>query len=101
MDLILQSKRKGYNAKAKYDEEKKKFVVLKGSTVSVDVAQSEKFRGAKSIISTREEYVEGGIVKKNVIFKSSSTAANFVTGRSTNGMIIWKDKNGTKLKDLL
>ncbi len=53
-----------------------------------------KFRGAKSIISTREEYVEGGIVKKNVIFKSSSTAANFVTGRSTNGMIIWKDKTG-------
>lgn len=69
MDLILQSKRKGYNAKAKYDVEKKKFVVLKGFTVSVDVAQSEKFRGAKSIISTREEYVEGGIVKKNVIFK--------------------------------
>lgn len=29
MDLILQSKRKGYNAKAKYDVEKKKFVVLK------------------------------------------------------------------------
>ena len=80
---------------------KKEFVVLKGSTVSAYVAQSEKFRRAKSIISTREEYVIEGVVKKNVIFKSSSTAANFVTGRSTNGMITWKDKNGTKLKDLL
>lgn len=101
MDLILENKRKGYSARAKYNVEKKEFVVLKGSTVSAYVAQSEKFRGAKSVISTREEYVIEGVVKKDVIFKSSSTAANFVTGRSTNGMITWKDKNGTKLKDLL
>lgn len=76
-------------------------MVLKGSIVSAYVAHSEKFRGAKSIISTREEYVIEGVVKKDVIFKSSLTAANFVTGRSINGMVTWKDENGTKLKDLL
>lgn len=67
----------------------------------MDVAKSGKFVGAKSIISTREEYVEGDTVKKDVIFKSSSTTANFVTGRRTNGMITCKDKNEAKLKDLL
>lgn len=80
---------------------KKIFVVLKGSKVSDDVAQSEKFGRHKSIISRREIYVKNGIVKENVTFKSSSTAANFITGRSTNGLITWKDENGTKLKDLL
>lgn len=30
MDLILQSKRKGYNAKAKYDVEKKEICSFKG-----------------------------------------------------------------------
>ncbi len=101
MDLIIESKNKGYSAKAKYDIDKKTFVVLKGSSVSAEVAQSEKFRGASSIISAREKYVKNGVVSEDVTFKSSSTAANFITGRSTNGMITWKDKNGTKLKDLL
>lgn len=101
MELILESKNKSYSAKAKYDVEKKQFVVLKGSTVSVDVTQSKSFKGAKSIIVNREQYVKDGVVKENVTFKSSSTAANFVTGRSTNGMITWKDKSGTKLKELL
>lgn len=101
MVLILENKNKGYYAKANYDADQKIFVVLKGSKVSDDVAQSEKFRGHKSIISRREIYVKNGIVKENVTFKSSSTAANFITGRSTNGLITWKDENGTKLKDLL
>lgn len=100
MDLILESKSKGYSARAKYDTITKAFVVLQGSKVSDEVAQSEKFRGTKSIISTREKYVKDGVVKENVTFKSSSTATNFITGRSTNGLITWKDKNGTKLKEL-
>ena len=101
MKLFLESKSKGYRATAEYDPDSKKFMVLKGSTVSADVAHSEKFRGAKSIEATRAQHVENLTVREDVEFKSASTAANFITGRSTNGMITWKDKDGTKLKDLL
>lgn len=101
MELYLKGKRKGYSAKAIYDTERKAFIILKGSIVPSDVAQSEKFRGAKSIIVARDKFVIDCVVKEDVVFKSSSTAANFITGRSTNGMISWKDKNGVKLKDLL
>ena len=101
MELILDSKSKGYSVKVEFNVENKCFVVLKGSTVSADVAHSEKFRGEKSIETAREQYVKDSIVQDDVTFKSPSTAANFITGRSTNGMIAWKDKDGKKLKELL
>ena len=34
-------------------------------------------------------------------FRSPSTAANFVTGNSTNGLLAWKDENGRTLKEIL
>ncbi|EFA23833.1 hypothetical protein BIFGAL_02942 [Bifidobacterium gallicum DSM 20093 = LMG 11596] len=41
------------------------------------------------------------MVSKDVHFKSASTAANFVTGASTNGMAAWKTKDGKSIKDAL
>ena len=101
MELFLSSKRKGFCAKAIFDTESNNFVVLKGATVSENVARSEKFRGAKYIEKAREKYVVDGHVMEDVVFNSPSTAANFTTGRSTNGLITWKDKDGVKLKELL
>jgi hypothetical protein len=49
----------------------------------------------------RETNVKDGKVIKDVCFKSASTAANFVTGSSTNGMLAWKDKDGNNLKEIL
>lgn len=40
-------------------------------------------------------------VIKDAVFKSSSTAANFVTGTSTNGLMAWKNEDGIKLKQLI
>ena len=37
----------------------------------------------------------------DVTFKSSSTAGNFVTGRSTDGPGSWKTLDGKRLKDML
>lgn len=37
----------------------------------------------------------------DTVFKSLSTAENFVTGGSTDGMSAWKDSSGKKLKELL
>lgn len=102
MTLFLVQKNKGVNAKAEYDVNNKVFTVLKGSTVSEEVSHSERFRGSESIVRQRSN----GVVKKCVVtqdvqFRSPSTAANFVTGASTNGMIAWKNEQGETLKSIL
>ena len=58
-------------------------------------------RGGKAALSYREnkEYVDGdGNIIKDCEFKSPSTAAQFVTGTSINGMLAWKTKDGKSLK---
>ena len=98
MKLSLCSKTKGIEAYADYDEHAGTFTVLAGSKVSSDVVTTGTFRGAKSVLKVREEHVIGNQVIKNATFKSASTAANFVTGRSTNGLIAWKNKDGETLR---
>lgn len=95
MKLHLTRPRSNINAVAEYDMANKTFTVLKGSTISEHIAYSEKFRGAKSIEKSRS-----GVVK-DVVFKSASTAAIFVTGASTNGLTAWKDEAGKTLKFIL
>ncbi len=95
------NRKNGVAAVAEYDELAGSFTVLKGSKVSESVAHSEKFRGAKSIEKSRIGTVNNGTVIRDVVFKSSSTAANFVTGASTNGMTAWKDESGKTLKEIL
>ena len=100
MRLYL-NRKNGVTAIAEYDEIAGSFTVLKGSRVSESVAHSEKFRGAKSIEKSRIGTISNGMVIRDVVFKSSSTAANFVTGASTNGMTSWKDESGKTLKEIL
>lgn len=101
MKLYIKRAKSNISATANYEPSQKQFVVLKGSTVSSSIAYSEKFRGAKTIERTRTEYVQNGVVMRDVVFKSASTAANFVTGSSTNGLSVWKDESGNKLKDII
>lgn len=101
MRLYLERNRSNVRAVAEYDENAGTFTVLKGSTVSDTIAYTEKFRGAKSIEKSRTGTVSDGKVIKDVVFKSSSTAANFVTGSSTNGLTAWKNDKGVTLKSLL
>jgi len=99
--MLLFIKNKNADATGEYYPDKKVFIVKKGSKVSADISRSEKFRGANTIERQRDRYVKNGIVITDAVFKSPSTAANFVTGRSTNGHVTWKDKNGVYLKELL
>jgi hypothetical protein len=101
MKLFLRRRNSKINAVGDYDPDSKKFVVKKGTVVSDMVAHSEKFRGANTIERYRDEYVKEGVVIKDVVFKSASTAANFVTGASTNGLTAWKTEDGVPLKELL
>lgn len=101
MKLYLERTRSNVKAVAEYDKSAGTFTVLKGSMVSDTIAHTEKFRGAKSIEKSRSGTVSNGIVIKDVVFRSSSTAANFVTGSSTNGLTAWKNDKGVTLKNLV
>lgn len=101
MKLYITQRNSKVSAVGEYDPATKVMTVLKGSVVSEDVAHSEKFRGGKTIEKNRSSTVKDGVLAKDITFKSSSTAANFVTGRSSNGLIVWKDKSGRTLKVIL
>lgn len=101
MKLYIKRSKNGVDAVAEFEKATGTVTVLKGSRVSDSIAHSEKFRGAKSIERARAVYVKNGAVVKDAVFKSSSTAANFVTGTSTNGLTAWKDENGITLKGIL
>lgn len=101
MKLYIKSKNKNIDAVCDYNRETGKFTVLKGSILSEDVASSDTFRGERPILKKRSGCVKDNVLLVNKEFSSSSTAANFVKGVSSNGLICWKDKNGKTLKAIL
>ena len=100
MKLFLKNKNATVNAIGERNSEKE-FVVKKGSVVSNKISSAPTFRGSKTVKKMRELYVKNSVVQEDVKFKSPSTAANFVTGSSTDGMQAWKDETGKKLKELI
>ena len=101
MTLYIKRVRSGIDAFAEFNPSTKECVVKAGSIVSEKIAHSEKFRGAKSIEKSRQNTVKDRKVICDVTFKSLSTAANFVTGASTNGYVAWKNSAGKKAKELM
>lgn len=101
MKLYLIRPSKGIDAVAEYDDSTGEFTVLKGSKVCPIISNAPTFRGRKSIIKQRQLYVEDNVVKQDVVFRSSSTAGNFVTGSSTDGPRSWKNKAGYTFKKVL
>ncbi len=101
MKLFLINRNGRFEAQAKFDNETGEFIVLKGSRVSDSISNAPTFRGARTIEKKRIAYVKNNIVQEDVMFKSSSTAGNFVTGNSTDGPSSWKDESGKKLKEIL
>ena len=99
IDVYL--KHRKYYASGTFNTETKETIVKKGSVVSEDISTAPMFRSANSIRKLRANSVENRILKKDILFKSPSSAANFVTGHSKNGYVSWKNKEGTILKDLL
>lgn len=101
MKLYIKSKVKNIDAMGEYDPKTGEFVVLKGSILSDSVVSTGSFRGTKSILKAREGCVKENVLLVDKTFTSSSTAANFVRGASSNGLICWKDENGKTLKEIL
>lgn len=77
------------------------FVVLKGSTINSKMTRSLS-RGLQAL---RKKYIENGIIKEltiteDVLFSSSSAAADFILGHSVSGPQTWKTKDGRMLKEI-
>ncbi len=101
MKLYLKSRNDRFDAIAEYNIKTGAFIVLKGSRVSDSISTAPTFRGAKAIEKQRLLHVMENVVQDDVVFRSASTAGNFVTGNSTDGLSYWKDVTGKKLKQLL
>jgi Domain of unknown function (DUF4357) len=82
------------------------FVVLKGSVgrrnnvKSIQGTSDEKFRNKLLDAKIMHEEGEAVVFAKDHLFKSPSMAALALMGRSANGWLEWKSKNGTTLDKL-
>lgn len=99
MKIQMVSKKLNYKATAELNQDDKTVTVLKGSTLYADIQYSISFRGAKTIANKRQGIVKNNILTEDTTFKSLSTAANFVSGRSSNGLIKWKTEDGKNVKE--
>jgi len=75
------------------------FVVHSGSIISNAIAPSI----PSSLANKRKALIDEGVIVNDIFvadyqFNSASTSAGVVLGRSANGLIEWKDANGSTLK---
>ncbi|MPM42425.1 hypothetical protein SDC9_89090 [bioreactor metagenome] len=97
LEVYLTSKDKSCDAKGTYAE--RSFIVKKGSRIRLDFANH--IRGGNTAKSFRDNpnvVDSDGILLVSCTFTSPSTAAQFVTGRSTNGYTAWHVDRKTTLK---
>jgi hypothetical protein len=97
MRILLFSKGKTYDVKGCYEENQ--ILLFKGSKI----AAIENSYGANRDGVVRANCTKKGnyyILDKDLLFKTPTSAANFCTGRSTNGWVFWKDQNKKLLKDI-
>jgi hypothetical protein len=95
---ILYLKRTKEDAKGRRTNEG--FVVFKGGIVSENPTAS----CPDGIKQLREQYAEkidsNNVLAEDILFKSPSAAAAFVTYASANGLTMWVNDNGKSLKDI-
>lgn len=90
------------NAKATGVVTTEGFVLLAGATVNEKTSEKSLSKGA---IALRKKHFNAGKVKaltttEDILFSSSSAAADFVTGYSVSGPANWKTSSGTTLREI-
>lgn len=76
--------------------------VKKGSRINIHYGSGFKpSRPVKERLDDHNLYDEKGILLKDVEFETLSTAASFVAGRTSNGMLTWKTKDGKYVRETL
>ncbi len=77
------------------------FVLLKGSCIHKNSADSLNNAIKKKVEQCRENgTIKDGILQKDLLFSSSSTAAAFAVGYSVSGPQQWKTSSGKTLKSI-
>lgn len=78
------------------------FVVLKGSTINEKTSVKSLSAGMVKLRSKHmnSNAVDGFVTVENILFSSSSAAADFVLGYSISGPRTWKTKEGRPLKEI-
>lgn len=74
------------------------FVVLKGSRISP--VEDDTIRSGVRQQRKAAKIDDNNILLEDMLFSSPSSAASFVIGKSTNGLIYWKNREGQTLKSL-
>lgn len=100
IEVYIKSRNGNFEAKGIFEDGK--LIVRKGSKIELSFA--DHIRGGKMARSYRDDpaFVDAeGNVLKDCEFGSPSTAAQFVTGRSTNGYKKWFVKEKTSLSKYL
>lgn len=100
MDVYMKAWNGEFEAYGWY--ENGKVTVYKGSRIRM--ASPDNFRKTLSVVVCRGDSScvdENGSVLKDCVFKSPSTAAQFVSGRSTNGYLAWHVAKRMSLKSWL
>lgn len=98
--VVLKSKRGTHYAEGFY--EGGKITVVKGSRIYVDNATYMNLNTPVFAMRADRTIVDDqGIVLRDVVFDSPTTAAIFVTGRSVNGMIAWRPDDKVSLKEYM
>ena len=96
MKVSKKKKKRDCYADGEYDVTTNQLKVFAGAKLSAK--KDEKFRLAKEA-NNREnpEIVKNLILKKDMIFKSPSVAAQFIACSSLNGLKVWKTEDGKPL----
>ena len=98
MELILKSKKGTHYAKGILNSNGT-VVVLKGSLISPSITFENISKCVLDARNDRRLVNEKHLLISDIEFKSVSTAAQFVTGRSVNGKIAWRIDDKISLKD--
>lgn len=100
LDLHTVSRNRLFDAKAKYVDGK--VTVLSGSRVNLKY--SDAFKPSElvmKLLKDRNVVAESGELLQDITFDSLSTAATFVAGRISNGMITWKTPDGKYVRNTI
>jgi len=93
---------KGKQAEAKCIVTDEGYLVLEGSTANnVDTDRTRAL--INELLEKQVLILEDNVYKfsSDQLFKSPSSASGFILGRSSNGWIDWKDKNGKTLDEIM
>lgn len=89
----------GFTVQAFAKQTSEGFVVLKDSKIA-PISDDESTISPGNREKREKCKIENNILQEDVLFNSPSGAAEFVTGKSCNGLIMWKTEDGKTLRDL-